>query len=116
MNDQDLARAVRDSAGTDVTAPSFDEAWTNAELSYFQSRRRYAWLASAASAVAAIVIVLNIATPPADTINFIEMAELMDSTSWAAPSDVLLLEHQMDLYQDLPTLIESTKPVEGALL
>ena len=116
MNDQDLASAVRDSAATEVTAPAFDKVWANAELSYFRSRRRYAWLASAAATVAAIVIVLNIATPPTDTINFIEMAELMDSTSWTAPSDVLLPEHQIDLYQDLPTLIESTKPVEGALL
>ena len=116
MNDQDLANAVRDSAAKEATAPAFDEVWANAEARYHQSRRRYSWLAGAAAAVAAAVIVLNIGAPPENTIKFIEMAELMDSTSWAAPSDVLLPDHQIDLYQDLPTLIESTKPAEGALL
>jgi len=115
MNDQDLASAVRHSA-PDVTAPAFDKVWADAETRHRESRRRYAWLASAAAALAAIVVVLNIGAEPENTINFIELAELMESTSWVAPSDVLLPEHQIDLYQDLPTLIESTKPVEGALL
>ncbi len=115
MNDQDLASAVRHSA-PEVTAPVFDKVWANAEMSHRQSRRRYAWLASAAATLAAIVIVLNIGTPPEYTIEFLELAELMDSTTWVAPSDSLLPEHQIDLYQDLPTLIESTEPAEGALL
>ena len=115
MNDQDLASAVRHSA-PEVTAPAFDKVWANAEMSHRQSRRRYAWLASAAATVAAIVIVLNISAPPENAIKFIRLAELMDSTSWIAPSDSLLPEHQIDLYQDLPTFIESTKPAEGALL
>jgi hypothetical protein len=115
MNDQDLASAVRHSA-PEVTAPAFDKAWANAEMSHRQARRRYAWLASAAATVAAMVIVLNIGPLPENTINFIELADLMGSTSWIAPSDSLLPEHQFDLYQDLPTLIESTKPAEGALL
>ena len=115
MNDQDLASAVRHSA-PEVTAPAFDKVWANAESSHRQSRRRYAWLASAAAALAAIVIVLNIGAPPENTIKFIELAELMESTTWAAPSDSLLPEHQIDLYQDLPTFIKSTEPAEGALL
>jgi len=115
MNDQDLASAIGNAA-PEVTAPAFDKVWANAELSHLKSRRRYAWLASAAATAAAVVIVLNIGTPPSDNIKFIELAELMDSTSWIAPSDSLLPEHQIDLYQDLPTLIESTEPAEGALL
>jgi len=115
MNDQDLASAVRHSA-PEVTAPAFDKVWANAELSHRQSRRRYAWLASAAAMAAAIVIVLNIGAPTENNIKFIGLADLMDSTSWTAPSDSLLPERQFNLYQDLPTLIESTKPVEGALL
>ena len=49
-------------------------------------------------------------------VEYIELAELMGSTSWAAPSDVLMPEYEIDIYQDLPALMESTKPVEGALL
>ncbi len=116
MNDQDLAKAIRDAAATDVPAPAFDEVWATAEAGYYQSRRRYAWFASAAATVAAIVIMLNIGTPPSIAYKYVEMAELMDSTSWTAPSDVLLPDHQIDLYQDLPTLTGSTKPAEGALL
>ena len=115
MNDQDLASTVRRSA-PEVNAPAFDKVWANAEMSHRQSRRRYAWLASATATVAAIVIVLNIGAPSENTIKFIGLADLMDSTSWIAPSDSLLPEHQIDLYQDLPMLIESTKPAEGALL
>ena len=60
MNDQDLANAVRDAAPTEVSAPAFDKVWANAEARYHQSRSRYSWLAGAAAAVAAAVIVLNI--------------------------------------------------------
>ena len=77
MNDQDLASAVNHSA-PEVTAPAFDKVWANAEMSYLQSRRRYAWLASAAATAAAVVIVLNIGTPPSDNIKFVELAELME--------------------------------------
>ena len=115
MNDQDLESAVRHCA-PEVTAPVFDKVWANAELSHRQSRRRYAWLASAAATIAAIVIVSNNGAPQENTINFIGLDELMGSTSWTAPSDSLLPEHQIDLYQDLPTLILSTEPAEGALL
>ena len=115
MNDQDLASTVRQSA-PDGTAPAFDKVWANAEMSHRQSRRQYAWLASVAATLAAVVIVLNIGTPPENTIKFIELADLMESTTWTAPSDSLLPEHQIDLYQDLPTFIKSTELAEGALL
>ena len=115
MNNQDLASAVRRSEPK-ATAPAFDKVWASAESSHRQSRRRYAWLASAAATLAAIVVVFSIGAPPENNIKFIELAELMESTTWAAPSDSLLPEHHIDLYQDLPTLIESTEPAEGVLL
>ena len=115
MNNQDLVGVVRRSEPK-ATAPAFDKVWASAESSHRQSRRRYAWFAGAAATLAAIVVVFNIGTPPESNIKFIELAELMESTTWAAPSDSLLPEHQIDLYQDLPTLIDSTEPAEGALL
>ena len=116
MNDQDLANALRDSAPEEIAAPAFDRVWAGAEERYYSSRRRYAWLAGAAAVVATVVIALNAGTPTPKGTPYIEMAELMNSTSWVAPSDVLLPNHEIDLYQDLPTLIESTEPAEGALL
>ena len=116
MSDQELANAVRRANSADTEAPSFGKVWSAAEQRYQRSRRRYAWLASAAAVVAAVVVVLNAAPPTVNHGEYIEMAELMDATSWAAPSDVLLPNYTIDIYQDLPVLMESTKPVEGALL
>ena len=116
MSDQELASAVRRANPANSAAPSFGDVWSGAEKSYLLSKRRYAWFASAAAVVAAVVVALYAGAPTLNDNGYIELAELMDSTSWAAPSDVLMPEYEIDIYQDLPTLMESTKPVEGALL
>ena len=116
MSDQELASAVRRASSATSEAPPFGAVWSNAEQSYQRSRRRYSWLASAAAVVAVIAVVLNAGPTALNQGEYIEMAELMDSTSWVAPSDVLLPNYEFDIYQDLPTLMESTKPAEGALL
>ncbi len=115
-SDQELANAIRHANSADSEAPSFDKVWSAAEQRYQRSRRRYAWLASAAAAVAVVIVVLNAGSPTVNHGEYIEMAGLLDSTSWAAPSDVLLPIHDFDIYRDLPALMESTKPAEGALL
>ena len=48
--------------------------------------------------------------------SYVEVADLMDSTYWTAPSDVLLPDRQFDIYQDMPELFESTEPAGGTLL
>ena len=63
MNDQELANAVRVSAPEEIATPAFEKVWAGAEERYYSSRRRYAWLASAAALVAAVVIALNAGTP-----------------------------------------------------
>ena len=68
------------------------------------------------AAVAAVAVGLLLRTPPAPDTSFVEMDELMSSTSWVAPSDVLLPEHQFDIYQELPSLLESTESAGGSLL
>jgi hypothetical protein len=70
--------------------------------------------AAAAAIVGAVIVLLNSGSPP--TASYIEIADLMESTYWAAPSDVLLPDREFDIYQDLPVLFESTEPAEGALL
>ena len=116
MSNQELANAVRQANPAETAAPSFGKVWSAAEQEYQRSRRRYSWFASAAAVVAAVLVVLNAAPPTLNHGEYIEMAELLNSTTWAAPSDVLLPNYEFDIYRDLPALMESTKPVEGALL
>ncbi len=47
---------------------------------------------------------------------FLIAAALLENTSWAAPSDVLLPQHRFDIYREIPAFIESTKLEEGTLL
>ena len=114
-DDAKLAQAVRQGFPADAEAPNFDESWAAAEARYRQSRRRYAGFAAAAVAVAALLVALSPGPAPDDGESWIG-DELLSSTSWSAPSDVLLPEREFDIYQDLPSLNTSTKSVEGALL
>ena len=96
--------------------PSFAATWQAAERRLAARRRQHWMLASAAAVVAAVAVGLLLRTPPAPDASYIEMDELMGSTSWVAPSDVLLPEHQFDIYQELPSLLESTETAGGSLL
>jgi len=109
----EVKSAFRGAAGHQQ--PSFARLWQKAEQHHAASRRRYRWFAGAAATAAAVVVVLNLQTP-AEQDPYIEIAELLDSTYWSAPSDVLLPDREFDIYQDLPVLFESTEPAEGALL
>jgi hypothetical protein len=115
-NDQDLAEAVRDARPPPVEPPPFESVIAAAERQYQLSRRRYAWFASAAAVTAAVYVAFSVGTPSMNEADYIHIADLLESTSWSAPSDVLMPTHQIDIYQELPTLTESTKPAEGALL
>ena len=99
-------------ASREKTAPPFNRVMDRAER---QVRARPGRRVAAAGFVAAgLVAMLAIDLTPQP--NFISEDELLGSTSWSAPSDVLLPNHQFDIYQDLPELLESTKSTEGALL
>ena len=78
------------------------------------------WDFSFGFAAAAVVVAMLVITvgnpPPVDETAYIEIAELLETTYWSAPSDVLLPEREFDIYQELPVLFESTEPAEGALL
>jgi len=41
---------------------------------------------------------------------------LMNSTSWTAPSDSLMPQHQFDIYREIPFPDPSTISEEGSLL
>lgn len=114
--EQQLRQALKRAAEPDPVPPAFAAVWSRAEADYARSKRRYTWIATAAAVVAVVVVGLKVSTPVPDEPSYIEMAELLDTTSWTAPSDVLMPEYQFDIYEDLPAVPRSTKPVEGALL
>jgi len=95
--------------------PSFDRVWKVAGARYVSARQRYRRVASAA-AIAAVVVVAWNWQVPADETTYIKIAELLESTAWSAPSDVLLPNREFDIYQDMPEIFESTEPVGGSLL
>ncbi len=115
-NETELKEAVTEAFPAAEGASPFDRVWRAAEDRYRASRRRYRSIAAAAALAAVAVVVLNHQVLRQDEMPYIEVAELLGSTSWVSPSDVLLPERQIDLYEDLPALIESTEPAGGALL
>lgn len=97
--------------------PDFDTTWAVAEEKAQRGRRRITALGSLAAALALVAVVVVSQMRPAETDwQFVDPDEFASSTSWVAPSDVLLPEHQFDIYRDIPVLIESTGSEEGALL
>jgi hypothetical protein len=111
--DRSLREAVRQS-WPDSTAPSFEETWSSARRQHASGRRRYAYVAAAAVVAAVALIALNGPVPEQNT--YIEVAELLESTYWTAPSDALLPDRQFDIFQDMPEIFESTEPAGGTLL
>lgn len=112
--DRALEQELR--APTAQHGPPFERSMQAAELQLAARNRRHTGFSAAALAVAAVVVASNVSMRGEPDAKFIEMAELMSSTSWAAPSDILLPERQFDVYQDLPELIEPTDEAEGRTL
>jgi hypothetical protein len=94
--------------------PAFDDVWEAAGERYTAARRNGRRIAGVAAA-AAIIAIAMFGNAPMDE-SWVEVADLMESTYWTAPSDVLLPERQFDIYQDMPELFESTEPAGGTLL
>ena len=115
MNDRDLQNLLR-RAMPDAEPPSFADTWRAAVARHRRGPRRSAALAGSVATLALVAIVVNALMPAEEEPDFIEMAELLGTTSWQAPSDVLLPAREFDIYQELPELIESTGEAGGALL
>ena len=114
-SDKKLRDQVRQSWGGDRGAePSFETTWQAAQQRHAAGRRQYRRFAGAAAVIAAIVVAIYAQPPAGDS--YIEVADLLESTYWTAPSDALLPDRQFDIYQDMPVIFESTEPAGGALL
>lgn len=117
MNETDrkLAERVQRAMPT-ADVPAFEATLLAASRKAGRRRHGMHLLAAAAVAAIAVAVLLDQRGPGEHTLEYIEMAELMDSTTWSAPSDSLLPDRRFDIYQDLPTLMESTEVSGGALL
>ena len=111
--DTSLRESLKDTFDANLDAPPFDRVFDAAEQQVRRSRRRNRWYAGAAAVAIVTALVIGLQTP--DSV-YIQVDDLMATTQWTAPSDVLLPTHEFDIYQELPVLLESTKPAEGALL
>jgi hypothetical protein len=96
--------------------PAFHTVWAAAEKRAARGRKQ-GWMAGGAVAAAAVAMVaVGLLRPAEQDWQFVNPDAFENSTSWVAPSDVLLPEHRVDIYREIPVLIESTKTEEGALL
>ena len=120
MNEETMKKAVSKSlAAKDAQpAPGFDETWLAAEGRYLAWKRRQRTFIGVAASAALIAVLLTLMPPDeqAELPSFEIAAEMMNSTQWSAPSDVLMPEYSIDIYGDLPQLPESTDIYEGTLL
>lgn len=116
--DEALKTAFRRTEAKRATGrvPDFESVWAVAGVRAGAVRRRQRVLAGSAAVAAAAVIAFGWLAPHEDEWRYVDAADLLETTSWSAPSDSLLPEHQFDIYQDIPVLIESTGTNGGALL
>ena len=119
MNEAELKRRWKESLQKrSGDAPEFDEVWVAAEARYLDERRRFRRLSGTAAALAVLAIVIGL-LPENEPSNLqgVEVGDdLLSSTLWTAPSDVLIPRHGIDIYQNIPTLMESTEFEEETLL
>ena len=110
-----LEKAYRSAEGK---PPPFAETFAVAEDRYRTSRRRYRLAGGMAVAAAVFAVAVGLwpgqQAPMGD--EFLIADALMNSTTWTAPSDVLMPDHQFDIYRDIPVLDRSTISEEGTLL
>ena len=97
----------------DGIGSDFSSSWQAAKRRVSRRRRRSTALAGTAAVAALAFLALR---PTGEEFRYIDTEELLETTSWSAPSDSLMPEHQVDIFRDLPVLIESTDTDGGALL
>jgi hypothetical protein len=120
MSEEKMRKSVAESLSSKAagSAPGFEETWLAAEGRYLAQKRRLRTATGIAASLALIAIVVGLSLPgEQQTLPDFELsAALMNSTLWSAPSDVLMPEHPIDIYQDIPDMPVSTDFIEGSLL
>ena len=119
MSEQETKRQLQDAfRAMERKPPSFDETWAMAEARHRASRRRLGVTGGIAAAVAIVALTVGLWPRQQAEMSdeFLIAESLMNSTSWSAPSDALMPEHQFDIYRDNPLMDRSTNTLEGTLL
>lgn len=119
MSDETIGKALQDAYRTaEGKPPPFDAVWAAAEARHATTQRRFRVVSglAAAAAVMAITVIFWPGQQAEMTDEFLIADALMNSTSWTAPSDALMPDHQFDIYQGIPLLDASTISQEGSLL
>ena len=118
MTDEELKEGLKKAFGAaEGKPPSFSETMAAAESR--QARSGLRWKAIGVIAAAAILAVMVSLLPeqqPDLGDEYLIADALMNSTSWTAPSDSLMPEHQFDIYRGFPFPDPSTISEEGSLL
>ena len=113
--DRQIAAALKRQLQKLERPPSFDAVFDAAAGTAAASRKHRLWPTAAALAMVAASLFWLLQTDVQEETAYIDAVELFGATSWTAPSDALLPEHELDIYHELP-VIESTEAGEGALL
>ena len=120
MSDNDIRDQLKDALGAvhKQEPPAFDAVWAAAESQHLKDRRRYATFSGIAAAVAMVTVVAGLwSSEDAEMSDeYLIVDSLLNTTQWLAPSDVLMPQHEFDVYQEVPFLMESTNLNEGSLL
>lgn len=119
MNDDDMKNGLKSAyRAAEGKPPPFARTWAAAESRHAGSvnRRRLVGGLAAAAAVAAVTVALWPSQQAELTDEYLIADSLLNSTSWAAPSDSLMPEHQFDIYGEFPFPEASTNEQEGTLL
>ncbi len=118
----DLDNTIRDALQAEQArreagrVSAFEDTFAAAETRAAKLVRRRRTAIGIAAAAAVVAIAASLLLPQKETWQYVNPDDLATSTTWVAPSDVLLPEHSIDIYRDIPVLIESTDSNEGALL
>ena len=111
----DLERRLKDAlTHRDTDAPAFEALFAAARQRAASGRRRRRAVLAAAAAASVAMLVVYLPTNPSP--GLVSDEELLGTTSWSAPSDVLLPDRRTNIFYDLPALPESTGPVGETLL
>ena len=118
MNDEQLSRGLgaaldKKEAGK---VPDFNNVLAAAEAQVASARRRRIYVGGIAAAAIVLAVIVRLAPPPQPDWQYVDPEQFASSTSWEAPSDVLLPEHRVDLFEEIPVFIEGTNIDGGSLL
>lgn len=116
MNDNDIRAALKrgQAIAEAGRVPEFEHVWAAAHRRLASRRRR--WMVGGLAAASVITILAaGLLRSPQPAWQFVDPDDLVTGTRWQAPSDVLLPEYRIDIYDEIPVLIEST-PIDGGTL